>query len=198
MPTLEKAKICLFDFSLAGKKGSGVKRLSEFEEKLILRWRGIWTYWYENPQKLEKDIVAYIMSEFDLGKTRAYEELQNVKELMGNIKHPAKAFHRHVVKEMALESFQRAKEKDDPMAMVSATDKYGKYTGCDHDEEESLPWDKIVPPTFEISDDIAILNPALVTPDIEALRAKLRAKLSNAASIAEDTPYEEIPANTTR
>jgi hypothetical protein len=71
--------------------------------------------------------------------------------------------------------------------MIMAADKIGKYTMLDKDDSERMPWNEIVPPEFEASSDINVLNPKLFSPDIEERRKKLRAKYSG----AEDVEFTE-------
>ena len=67
-----------------------------------------------------------------------------------------------------------------------AFDKLAKYFKLDKDDEEPIPWDKLIPPDFELSDDVRVLDHKLHIPNLEEKRTRLREKYNK----AEDASYE--------
>lgn len=178
LTTFEKIEINLFK-PISEQKIT----LSTKEEEIRKRYQLTFVYWNENPELSDKKIIAYMMQEFNIEKSQAYRDLPNIKYLLGNVRNASKEWHRHTVIEMCKEIYEKARAKKNWIAMAMVVDKIGKYTMLDKDDQERLPWNEIVPPEFEASSDINILNPKLFSPDIEERRRKLRAKYNGVEDV---------------
>lgn len=133
------------------------KKLSVQTEKRLHRVRFAYSHWYEFPMKSELELRNHLMDEFGVTRNMAWDDLSVVKILLGNIKAVSKEWHRFTVIEMIKESYELAKLKQDPKAMILAADKLGKYTQLHLPDVDPIPYDDIVPQTFEPSS-----NPELV------------------------------------
>ena len=65
-----------------------------------------------------------------------------------------------------------AKAKKNPIAMVMAVDKIGKYTNLDKEKVDPVDWEKVQGFELEITSDHKTINPK-DKKDYEAIRRKL-------------------------
>jgi len=150
--------------------------MSPKEIEILMRARAAYFFWLEKPELPDSMVVDFLMREFHIEKTTAYNDMFAIKTVMGNINNCAKEFNRYTVIQMCKRAYKLAEELEDPKAMALAADKIGKYTKCDQNEADALPWDKILPPNFEPTADISVLDEKLKLKDLEATRQRLRLK----------------------
>ena len=153
--------------------------LTPKEQEIQSRYKAIFTLWLNKPEMRESEIVKWVKKSYNLGDTSALRDVTNVKLILGNVRNASKEWQRYMVIDMLKRAFEIAKAQKDPKAMAIAADKLGKYTKLDQDEGEPMPWDQIIPPTFEPTGNIEVLDASLVDSDIEEKRAKLRAKFNS-------------------
>lgn len=132
--------------------------LSPKDIELRKRYQAVFVIWLENPMWSDKEIVRYMRQTMGLGKSQAYEDIQKIKLLLGNVRNATKEWHRYRVIEMCNEIYSMAKKRGDLKAMAMATDKLGKYTKLDKDDVDTPPWDKMIPPVLEPTSDVSVLN----------------------------------------
>lgn len=165
---LDKIQRSLFD-------DTAVEGLSPKDIELRRRYKEIFTIWLDNPWWSDKEMVRYIRQELGIQKTQAYEDLQKVKLILGNVSNANKEWHRYAVIEMAKETYNLAKKQGDLKAMAMAVDKLGKYTRLDQKDVDEIPWDQLIPPEFETTDDVSVLK-IIRPPDFDKKVAKARKK----------------------
>ena len=156
----------------------------------IKRLRVGYSFWYEFPTKKESDIRDLLMNEFGVVKSTAYEDIQFIKILLGDIKNPGKEWIRYRVNSMLDEAFSLAQTQKDPKGMALAADKLGKYNMLDKPDADPLPFDEIVPQPFEPTDDPTPLG-LKKDPNIRAKKNKMLEKYHAEIEVV-DVPYEEI------
>jgi len=151
--------------------------LTEEELAILDRYAMTFVYWYNNPALTDKQIQNYLMRTFGLSPYVAINDTPYIKALLGNVKTASKEYHRYIVVEMCKEAYQLAKNRNPPdvKGMVMAADKLGKYTRVDQDDIDSLPWEKLIPPNFEPTDNLAVLELS-TDPDFETRMRKLKSK----------------------
>jgi hypothetical protein len=169
---------------------SDIDQVPESYREKITRLRAAFTLWYEFPTKTETDIRDFLINEFKIVKSTAYEDIQIIKILLGDIKNPAKEWIRYQVNAMLDAAYTLAEIKKDPKAMALAADKKGKYNMLDKRDADPLPFDEIVPQPFEPTDDPTPLG-IKKDPDIREKKRKMLEKYASEIEI-EDVPYEEI------
>ena len=162
-------------------------------QERIKRIRVGYTHWYEFPTKTIPDIRNHLMNEFDIAKTTAYEDIEIIKILLGNIKNPEKEWIRYQVNAMFDAAYKLAKKQKDPKAMVMAGDKKGKYNLVDKPSVDPLPFDEIATQQFEPTDDPTPLG-LKKDPDIREKKRKMLEKYMDEIEII-DVPYEEMIKN---
>jgi hypothetical protein len=179
---LDKIQSSLFD-------ESALETLTAKELEVRVRYQKTFTIWLENPWWTDKEMVRYIRQEHGLGKTQAYQDLSNVRMILGNVTNAAKEWHRYAVIEMAKETYNLAKKRGDFKAMAMAFDKLGKYTRLDQKDADEIPWDQLIPPEFENTDDVTVLK-IIHPPDFEERVRKAKKKYLGEDFIIDDANVE--------
>lgn len=159
-------------------------KLSEKDMESKQRIEAAFAYSLEHPQDPDSFIVKHLNKVFKIEKSQAYWDINVAKTLLGNIKNAGKEWHRHVVVQACLDALKMARGKKNPIAMVMAADKIGKYTNCDKEEGETIPWEKIASFDVEFTTDSKILK-IDKNKDIDGLRKKLVREFLSDAEIVE-------------
>ncbi len=168
------------------------KELAPQTNQILIRVRSAYAHWVEFPMKTDNEIRLFIQDNYSVEKTCAYYDLSILKILLGSIKNASKEWHRYTVIEMIKESYELAKDKQDPKAMILAVDKLGKYTMLDKPDIDPIPYEDIVPQPFEPSSDPAVvgLKPiADLAAKIKKLKEKYAAEID---SNVIDVEYTEL------
>lgn len=167
-----------------------VDQIPETYRDRVKRVRVGFSVWYEFPTKSRAEVRDSIVNEFGVTGKTAYEDLQIVEILLGNIKNPEKAWIRYRVNTMLEEAYRIAELQKDPKGMAIAADKLGKYNQLDKPDADPLPFDEIVPQQFEPSDDPTSLG-LKRDPDIKEKKKRMLEKYVADIEIT-DVPYEEL------
>jgi len=165
-------------------------KLSEAEKLVRERYKSAFLFWLEKPELSDKQIVNYLIQNFDIKKGAAYLDVVNIKQIFGDIKNASKEWHRHTVIEMCKKVYAAAMARKDYKAAVAAADKIGKYTKLDKEEADAFPWDDIIPPSWEPSNDPQLLGIKMDPSQEKKLRDKVAKKYFSDVT---DIPFEEIP-----
>ena len=152
----------------------------------------------DNPLTLDRDLVEYLQQGCDgivepVSKSQAYRDVAAITRITGNIALASKNWYRHLIIEGAKEIYAMAMRKEDSKGAAAALDKLGKYTRCDKDDE-AMDWSEMLPPVFEPSDDLTLVEglKAIPTDELEARRKHLRELFLGLGSQAEEAKYEEV------
>ncbi len=169
------------------------KKLTPVMHQKLLRVRSAYSHWYEFPMKSETELRNFIMDNHDVTRFVAWGDLSIVKILLGNIKAVSKEWHRFTVIEMIKDAYDLAKDQRDPKAMVLAADKLGKYTQLHLPDIDPIPYEDIVPQSFEPSSDPELVGLKPI-PDLQEkikfLDNKLSADIDNNIT---DVHFVEVP-----
>lgn len=156
----------------------------------VKRIRSAHAMWYEYPTKQESEIREYLMNEFGIKRTTAFQDVETVKILLGDVQNAKKSWTQYQVNKMLLDAYKLAEEKKDIKAMIMAADKIGKYNQLDKPDAIELPFDEIAVQQFEPTDDPASLG-MKKDPDIREKKRKMLEKYMNDIEIV-DVPYEDM------
>lgn len=131
------------------------------------------------PLKEDTEIVNFLMNgcggECDsVSSSQAYRDVAALRKMVGSIQLSSKAWYRYMIIEGAKQGFEIAKNAKDAKGMAACLDKIGKYTRADK-EDEDFDWSQMIPPSFEPSDDISLLENMEPIPDLETKRKEFRA-----------------------
>lgn len=134
----------------------------------------------DRPLTTDQDLVTFLMSGCNglskaVSRSQAYRDIAAINLITGNIQLASKNWMRHMIVEGAKEIYQKALNRGDFKGAAAALDKLGKYTRCDK-EDETMDWSEMLPPVFEPSDDITLIDglDVMEGKDIEKERKRLR------------------------
>ena len=154
----------------------------------LLRWRDAYTHWLGCPDDKIPDIVRFITGHFGVSISTAYDDARTVQTLIGELNRHSREFHRWRFIEMIGETFQMARDKEDPRAMAMAAATFAKATQLDRPEEDENPLEGLRPQPFAMSDDPTLLG----YRPVENLRERIQKFRVNAAAEIQDVQYEEV------
>lgn len=157
----------------------------------IRRLRGIYAYWLDFPYKMEKEIVKQDMDMFRVGLSQAYDDLRIVQVLLGSFHQPSKDFLRWKINRDLERDLTIARNKGDMRAVASLEKVRVLNNRTDKDDGQQLEYDKIVPQTFELTDDPKVLGMTMMSAEEARRKAKYYKEKYSKTEI-EDAEYEEV------
>ncbi|MDR1984086.1 MAG: hypothetical protein LBQ28_04615 [Prevotellaceae bacterium] len=160
---IDKMNIMLFDAIPA--------TVSEHEKAMLIRYRAAFTYWLENPLSSDAEIRDYLINNYQIEKSQAYRDIINIKLLLGNVRNAGKEWHRHRVNYLLEKAAKMAidGQTKEATALSKIAMAFIKNNKLDIEDGEQLPFDEIVPPTFEPSSDPTTIG----LKPVENLREKI-------------------------
>ena len=173
----------------------------------MLRLRQEYNWFISNPDCKDKEFVDVCLSRFSICKTLAYDDLKIIKSVLPHITQASRDYHRWKYNEMILETYQMAKKRKDTKTMERAATSYAKFNNVNVEDEQSVPYDKIVVQPFTATDDPTVLGIKPITnidKKINDLIAKYRAESIDIDDIEFEEPdincyddYEEVQESET-
>lgn len=155
----------------------------------------------ESPLIEDTEIVTFLMNgcggQADpVSKSQAYRDIGMLNRLVGNIRLAAKSWYRYIIVEGGKKAFHLAINNNDAKGAAAALDKIGKYTRADK-EDDSFDYSQLIPPSFEPTDDVSVLEGIEPIENLEQYRSEFRntfkgmlAKQSISAQIIEEEEEE--------
>lgn len=155
----------------------------------------------DKPLTPDKELVDFLMTgcgglTTPVGKSQAYRDIACVSALVGDIQPAAKNWMRHMIVEGAKAVYDMAMTNKDAKGAAAALDKLGKYTRCDKDDE-TMDWSEMLPPIFEPSDDITLIEglDVMQGKDIEKERRRLRELFGRLSDIEDAETVKDTDAD---
>lgn len=132
----------------------------------------------EDPLIEDTELVNFLMhgcggNAEPVSKSQAYRDIGMINRLVGNIQLAAKAWYRYMIVEGGKKAFRMAIDKEDAKGAAAALDKIGKYTRSDK-EDDKFDYSQLIPPSFEPSDDVTLLEGLEQIENLEEKRVELR------------------------
>lgn len=139
----------------------------------------------DSPLIEDADIVSYLMhgcggNATPVSQSQAYRDVAMMNRLVGNIRLAAKSWYRYMIVEGAKKAYQLAIDNGDAKGAAANLDKIGKYTMADK-EDNRFDYDKMIPPSFEPSDDATLIEGIEPIENLEERRRELRRLARNLA-----------------
>ena len=112
----------------------------------IVRLRDIYNYMLRNPLKKDREYVDYIQASYvdadgkQLSKRKAYEDIEILHAIIGNLQQCSKEWHRWRFNNMIMEGYAIALRKEDAAAIAKLAQQYGKYNQLDKNDEGQRLW----------------------------------------------------------
>lgn len=165
------------------------QHIADSVRERLKRLRGLYAYWLQFPSKFDKEIVDYDMRMFRVGRAQAYDDLHLTQVLLGSLQNASKEFMRWKINRDLEDDRQKALHKGDMRAVASIEKARILNNRTDKDDEPELEFDKIVPQTFELTDDPTVIG----IEKVPGLRDKIRRlEKKYGGTKVEDAEYEEI------
>jgi hypothetical protein len=168
------------------------------EQEMLLRYRAIFTKWLADWSLSDKEMVNWLKSEyFGISQSVAYHDINQVKILLGNVMQAGKEFQRFRASEMIMKAYTLANDAETPLevkraeAIIKAAAALVKVHKLNHKDDNILPYDDIVPPTFEVTGDVSVLGLEPI-PNLKEVQRKLREKYNKITGRTEDAEYEVV------
>ena len=107
----------------------------------MLRLRDVYNYMLRNPLKKDREYIDYIQAAYKdedgkpLSKRKAYEDIEILHAVIGNLQQCSKEWHRWRFNSMIEEGYQLALRRQDAAAIAKLAGMYGKYNKLDKEDE---------------------------------------------------------------
>lgn len=156
----------------------------------LLRLRDMYNWFISNPDGKDKEFVDEEISRYGVSKVLAYDDLKVIKSVLPHITEASRDFHRWKYNEMILETYQMAKKRKDTKTMERAATSYAKFNNVNVEDEQSVPYDKIVVQPFTATSDPSVLGIKPI-PNIDKKINELIEKYKAESMDIEDIEFEE-------
>lgn len=171
------------------------KNISPLVIQRVIRLRDIYNYMLRNPLKKDREYIDYIQANYKegekpLSKRKAYEDIEILHAIIGNLQQCSKEWHRWRFNNMIMEGYAIAVRNEDAMAIARLAQQYGKYNQLDKDE---LDRNFGQMPHIQFTFDVETMGFKRI-PNVRQVIIELNAKYSksNLQDIAEDAEVVEI------
>ena len=171
------------------------KNISPLVIQRVIRLRDIYNYMLRNPLKKDREYIDYIQANYKegekpLSKRKAYEDIEILHAIIGNLQQCSKEWHRWRFNNMIMEGYAIAVRNEDAMAIARLAQQYGKYNQLDKDELDRGFGQM---PHIQFTFDVESMGFKRI-PNVRQVIIELNAKYSksNLQDIAEDAEVVEI------
>lgn len=163
----------------------------------ILRLRDIYNYMLRNPLKKDREYIDYIQASYrdgsdkPLSKRKAYEDIEILHAVIGNLQECSKEWHRWRFNNMIMEGYAIALRNEDAAAIAKLAQQYGKYNKLDKEDEHDRGYGEI--PRLVFTFDVSVLGFKPI-PNVRRVMDELIAHFSHSSlqDIAEDADVIEM------
>lgn len=136
-------------------------RVSEQVITRVLRLRDVYNWMLRNPLKKDREYIDYIQANYQedgkpLSKRKAYEDIEILHAIIGNLQQCTKEWHRWRFNNMIMEGYAIALRKEDAVAIAKLAQQYGKYNKLDKDDEHDKGYSEI--PRISFTFDVSVLG----------------------------------------
>lgn len=136
-------------------------RVSEQVITRVLRLRDVYNWMLRNPLKKDREYIDYIQANYQedgkpLSKRKAYEDIEILHAIIGNLQQCTKEWHRWRFNNMIMEGYAIALRKEDAAAIAKLAQQYGKYNKLDKDDEHDKGYSEI--PRISFTFDVSVLG----------------------------------------
>ena len=164
--------------------------------KRILRLRDIYNFMLRNPLKKDREFIDYIQAKYKendkpLSKRKAYEDIEILHTIIGNLQQCTKEWHRWRFNNMIMEGYAIALRNNDAAAIAKLAGMYGKYNKLDKEDDHDHGFNEI--PRISFTFDVTVLG-FVAIPNARKVMDEMIARYSNTAiaEVVEDADVTEI------
>ena len=125
------------------------KKVEEQTIRRILRLRDVYNYMLRNPLKKDREYIDYIQASYNgtdgkpLSKRKAYEDIEILHAVVGNLQQCTKEWHRWRFNNMIMEGYAIATRNNDANAIAKLAQQYGKFNKLDKEDEHDRGYNQI-------------------------------------------------------
>lgn len=188
MGTPSAIEVCRAD--LFTRESELLERYPQVLVDKVLRVREMYNWFISNPDGSDREFVAEVMQRHDISNVTAYSDLAIVKALLPMMSTASRDFHRWRTNEMLIATYKMAEKRKDSKTMERAATAYGKLNRIDLEDEQAMPYDKIVPQPFTATDDPRVLGIEPI-PNINEKISQMIEKYRRETIDIEDVEFEE-------
>lgn len=189
MSTPSAIEVCRVD--LFTKEAELHERYPQIIVEKVLRVREMYNWFISNPDATDREFVAELCQRHSISKVTAYSDLAIVKTLLPTLASASRDFHRWRYNEMILATYKMAEKRKDTKTMERAASSYAKHNRVDLEDEQAMPYDKIVPQNFTATDDPRVLGIEPI-PNIQDKISAMIQKYRAETIDIDDVEFEEV------
>ncbi len=197
---MKKTEVALIDKinkHLFESSETAEQSLSPSEMQIKIRWMALYAKNLDNPLMTTTKKIEFLQSGGSgtfapVSLATAYSDIRAINHLLGNIQTAHKNWIRHVFTEKLLEVISKTEDDEDKYNVIYALDKLGKYWKLDKDDADHVDFSKIIPPSFEPSDDITLVKGVVKIENIDEYRKCLRQRLGVTTKNIQDAQIIEF------
>lgn len=194
VPTLE-----LMHKHLFRKEGAN---LTPKQQEQLIRYEAAFVVWLDKPYMRDTKLRDYLIEQFGISKTQAYEDIRNLQVIFGNVKNASKEWYRYLANELvksAVEDLEDdnsksidIKKAEQKIKAALALDRINRLNKLDADP---VDWSKIIPQNFEPTNDPTKIKGWKKNWSREELRKNIDKMLNKYQGQSEivDIDYDELP-----
>lgn len=173
------------------------KHIEEQTIRRIIRLRDIYNYMLRDPLKKDREYVEYITASYKdssgspLSRRRAYEDLELLHAIVGNLQECSKEWHRWRFNNMIMEGYAIATRNEDAAAIAKLAQQYGKYNQLDKEDDRDKGYGQI--PRLVFTFDVSVMGFKPI-PNVRKVMDELIAHYSKSIyeDVAEDAEVMEL------
>lgn len=138
------------------------KKVDEQCIRRIIRLRDVYNYMLRNPLKKDREFVDYVIASYTntdgkpLTRRVAYEDLEILHAIVGNLQQCSKEWHRWRFNNMIMEGYTIAMRNGDAAAIAKLAREYGKYNKLDKEDEIDRGYGQV--PHIRFTFDVSVLG----------------------------------------
>ncbi len=166
-----------------------LQRYNPEQTARIIRLRDMYNWFLSNPDSKDRQFIDTVISRFGLHRAQAFADLAIIKTLLPLLSTASRDFHRYRYNEMILETYQMAKARKDTKTMEKAASSYAKYNRVDLEDEQAVPYDRIVTQPFCATNDPRVLGIQPI-PNLQERIRKLEEQYRRESMDIDDITWE--------
>lgn len=156
----------------------------------IMRIRDEYQWTLANPDQPDRVFVDTMVARHGMSERAVYADLSIIKQLLPALQSSSREWHRWKANQMLLETYQQAKRRHDTKTMERAAASYAKFNRVDLEDEQVIPYDKIV-----IQPVVPTLDPSVLgikpIENIDEVVKQLQERYTQESRDIEDVDFEE-------
>ena len=156
----------------------------------LMRIRDEYQWTLANPDQPDRAFVDTMVARHGMSERAVYADLAIIKQLLPALQSSSREWHRWKANQMLLETYQQAKRRHDTKTMERAAASYAKFNRVDLEDEQVIPYDKIV-----IQPVVPTLDPSVLgikpIENVDEVVKRLQEKYTQESRGIEDVEFEE-------